>query len=171
MEPMEDDDLPRLVCAKKVLSVIPEWVERGPNVLGFSVALEADGIIIEGLTLRGRACKSMADREVIFQLEYHRARIAGGPICRIEWRPLNGHNNRGLGPREWQNILQAGSHHHRFDLNWAHSKAASLRGDLPIAIPLDDPPNYRALLGVVQKEFTIAGTQQIPLPPWQPTMI
>jgi hypothetical protein len=170
MGPMEDD-LPRLVGVKKALSVIPTWIERGPNGLGFVTSLEAEGVVIEGLTLRGRACKSMADREVIFQLEYHRAQIAGGPICRIEWRPLNGHNNRGLGPPEFRNIIQTGTHHHRFDLNWARSQTACLRGDLPIAVPLDDPQNYRALLGVVQKEFTIEGMQQIPFPPWEPSMI
>ena len=168
-----EDDLPRLVSAKKELTAIPEWVERGgPDGLGFTVPLELDSVIVEGLTLRARACKSLEDREVIFQLEYHHSQIVGGPICRIEWRPLNGHNNRSLGPPQWRHINQIGSYHHRFDLNWARSKAACLKGDLSIAIPvLSDPQNYRALLGLVEKEFTIRGMQQIPIPPWQPVMV
>jgi hypothetical protein len=166
------DDLPGLVSADKELSVIPAWIERGPDALEFTVPLETSGVVIEGLSLRGRARKSLADREVIFQLEYHRPQIVGGPVGRIEWRPLNGHNNKGLGPKEWRYRLQEGSHHHRFDLNWAHSKEGCLRGDIPIAVPLNnDPSNFRALLAVIGKEFTIGKIQQISVPPWEPAMI
>jgi hypothetical protein len=164
-------DLPELVRAAKVLSTSPTWVDRGPDAIGFTASLEIGEVVIEGLTLRGRCRTSLVDREVILQLEYHAPQIAGGPICRIEWRPLNSHNNKGLGSKEWQHRILNGTHHHRFDLNWAHSEAGCLRGDIPIAVPLDDPPNYRAFLAVVAEEFRIDGIQRVPVPPWQPTMI
>jgi hypothetical protein len=165
-------ELPGLISADKLLSIIPAWVERGPDGLEFTAPLEADGVVIEGLNLRGRARKSLIDREVIFQLEYHRPQIVGGPVCRIEWRPLNAHNNKGLGPKEWRHMLQTGSHHHRFDLNWARSPEACLRGDIPVAVPInDDPKNFRALLALVGKEFRVNKIQQITVPPWAPTMI
>jgi len=109
---------------------------------------------------------------VIFQLEFHRPDVIGGPICRIEWRPLNKHNNKALGPREWRNMMQNESHHHRFDLNWDRSQAGVLRGELPIAIPLAaDPGSFRALLAVVGKEFRIKRIQSIEVPPWEPAML
>jgi hypothetical protein len=164
-------DLSALVGADKVLVVESTWVERGVDGLELTAPLEVNGVAVEGLTLRGRARKPLADREVIFQLEYHTSEVIGGPICRIEWRPLNKHNNRGLGPKELRNIIQDGSHHHRFDLNWERSQAAVLRGEIPIAVPFDDPANFRALLAVVGKEFRIKRIQSVAVPPWEPAML
>ena len=126
---------------------------------------------LEGLSLRGRTRKSLADREVIFQLEYHAADVIGGPVCRVEWRPLNKHNNKGLGPKELRNVIQGGSHHHRFDLNWEKAQAAVLRGELPIAVPFDDPGSFRGFLAIIGKEFKIKRIQSVTVPPWEPTML
>lgn len=165
-------DLPALVSADKVLAATAAWVERGPGVLELSASLEVEGVAIEGLTLRGAARKPMQDRQVVFQLEYHAVGITGGPICRIEWRPLSAHNNRGIGPKELRNIVQTTSHHHRFDLNWDRSQAAILRGEIPIAVPLNpEPENFRALLAVVGKEFRIRRIQSVTVPPWEPSML
>jgi hypothetical protein len=112
---------------------------------------------------------------VIFQLEYHHSRIVGGPVARIEWRPLNPHSNKGLGPKHLRHVIQDGSHHHRFDLNWQRSQESVLRGELLIAVPLTEegpePQNFRALLAVVGKAFRIRNIQLVTPPPWQPTMI
>jgi hypothetical protein len=164
-------DLPALIGAEKELVSLPAWILRGADTLDLTAPLEIGGVAVEGLTLRGRARKPLADREVIFQLECHTPE-GGGPVCRIEWRPLNRHNNKGLGPKQLRNIIQDGSHHHRFDLNWARSQAAVLRGELPIAVPLEaDPTSFRALLAVVGKEFRIKRIQSVPEPPWEPAML
>lgn len=165
-------NIPKVVLAKKTLVAAPSWVERGSDGLEFVATLESDGVVLEALSLRGRARKSLADREVVFQLEYHQAQIVGGPICRIEWRPVSAHCNRGLGPKDLRYVIQTGSHHHRFDLNWKWSQDAVRRGNLPIAVPInDDPENFRALLAVVGKEFNIKNIQLITVPPWQPLML
>jgi hypothetical protein len=164
--------LQSLVHAEKTMSVDPAWVGRGPDGLEFTAPLEVDGVVLEALSLRGRARRSLADREVILQLEYHHAQIIGGPVCRIEWRPLSAHSNKGLGPKNLRHMIQSGSHHHRFDLNWAHSSESVLRGDLPIAVPLnEEPQSFRALLAVVGKEFKIRRIQSITVPPWEPSML
>lgn len=164
--------VPALVTAEKELTVVPAWVDRGPLDLDFSAPLEADGVVFQGLTLRGRVRKALPDRGVTFQLEYHAPQIIGGPICRIEWRPLSAHSNKGLGPKPLRHVLQTESHHHRFEDNWKHSPEAVLRGDLPIAVPVnDDPKNFRELLALVGKEFRIRGIQRITVPPWAPVMI
>src|SRR6476620_2471785 len=117
-----------LISANKALHGVPVWRERNRDALDFSVPLEIEGVTVEALTLRGHALKSIADRDLIFQLEYHHALIIGGPVARIEWHPLRPHSNRGLGPKEFRHIIQDKSHHHRFDLNWRHSKDGVLRG-------------------------------------------
>jgi hypothetical protein len=160
-----------LVKAEKKLSGAPAWIGRGVDGLEISTPLEVDGVTVEALTLRGTARKPLADRHVMFQLEYHHSQIIGGPVARVEWRPLQPHNNKGLGPKHLRHALQSGSHHHRFDLNWRRSEEGVLRGEIPIAVPLDDPGNFRALLALVGEEFTINNMQIITLPPWEPSML
>src|SRR5262249_55601498 len=160
-----------LVLAEKSLLDVPVWTVRGADALEFSAPLEVDGVTVEALTLRGRARKPLPDREVVFQLEYHHARIIGGPVARIEWRPLNAHSNKGLGPEHLKHVIQSGSHHHCFDLNWGWSREAVLRGELPIARPIDEPNNFRALLAVIGKEFRINNIQLVTPPPWEPRML
>jgi hypothetical protein len=123
------------------------------------------------MQFRGQARKSLADKAVTFQLEFHRAQIIGGPICRIEWRPLSAHSNLGKGPEEWRHKLQKGTHHHDFELNWAESPDGVQRGHLPIAIPITDPPDFTSLLEVVGKEFRIEGLGLVAAPPWEPTLL
>jgi len=165
------DRIEALIAATKSLSDVPAWVLSGADDLGFTAPLEVDGVTVEGLTLRARARKSLADREVIFQLEYHHSQ-GGGPVARIEWNPLNAHSNKGLGPKHLRHLIQKGSHLHCFDLNWRHSQEGVLKGLLPIAIPInEEPQNFRALLGVVGTTFRINNAQLVTAPPWEPTML
>src|SRR5437764_15142058 len=114
-------DLPALVAAQKDICAISAWIERGADGLEFTVSVEENGVVIEGLALRARGRRSLPDREIMFQLEYHAPQIIGGPICRIEWRPLSTHNNKGIGPKVWRYRIIKGTHHHCFDLNLQHS--------------------------------------------------
>jgi hypothetical protein len=53
-------NLPALVSIDKVLFAATTWIQRGPDTLEFAVSLEdTDGVVIEGLTLRG-PCKKIA---------------------------------------------------------------------------------------------------------------
>src|SRR4051794_26554456 len=121
------DKIEALVTAKKSLTGEPPWTDRGADGLDLTAPLEIDGVVVEGLILRGRARKPLPDREVIFQLEYHHSEIIGGPVARLEWKPLNSHNNRGLGPKHLRHKIQTESHHHRFDLNWQRSREGVLK--------------------------------------------
>jgi hypothetical protein len=44
-----------LVAAHKSLLDVPAWTERGADGLDLSAPLEVDGVVVEALTLRGRA--------------------------------------------------------------------------------------------------------------------
>lgn len=166
-------DLPELFNATKELPLAPQWAERDSERLVLVSPLEIRGVVIEGLWFRATAMIEMPDEAVTCQIEYHPPRGGvGGALCRIEWRPLSGHNNKGLGPPEHQHRLIRGSHHHRFDLNWGVAPKSVRRGNLPVAVPLnDDPADFETLLALVSKEFNIANIGLVSHPPWRPVMI
>jgi hypothetical protein len=134
--------------------------------------LQIDDVVVEGLQFRAVARKQLPDEMITFQLEYHPHGEIGGPLCRIEWRPLSGHNNKGRGPKEWQNKVIVGCHHHSFDLNFRYAQDELRKGTLPIAIPLEDSPkDFNLLLGFVKKEFRINNIEWLEVPPWEPILL
>lgn len=138
--------------------------------------LDIDGVTVEGLQFRATALLVRRDESITFQLEYfpRRRQPKGGPMERIEWRPLRGHNNKLIGPLEHRNKLQRGSHHHEFRLNWEHSKTAVRKGDLPLSVPIQPEPSYDEILVFVGKAFRISPIDWVPPPPWaewQPSLL
>lgn len=157
---------------EKTLSIAPEWVIQNSEWLGFSCPLDLYGITISGFRLQANSMLTQPDRHVILQMEHHPSSGKGGAFCRMEWRPMNGHNNKGLGPKEWRFLEIRGSHHHPFQLNWSKAEKLVRRGNLPIAVPLEpDPDNFRSFLSVVGREFNIKNIQRICEPPWQPMIL
>jgi hypothetical protein len=56
--------------------------------------------------------------------------------------PLQGHTNRGRGPKAHQYKILNGCHHHPFDLNWKDARKEMLEDSkVPIAIPITESPN------------------------------
>jgi len=168
-----ESEFPRLFRATKTLATTPSWEERDSQNLVLLTPLEVDGVVVEGLRLRGAAIRSMQDENVCFQLEYFTTRTkAGGPLARVEWRPLRGHNNKGNGPKALRHKLITGSHLHCFEENWKQSPAHVMRGELRVALEINpDPSNFRELLALIGREFRISNVQQVPLPPWQPQLV
>jgi hypothetical protein len=165
-------ELPALFQCEKAIAVAPDWVARDSEALTVVTPLEIDGVVIEGLQFRATARKRLPEEMVTFQLEYHPPNEIGGPLCRIEWKPLSGHNNKGRGPKDWQNKIITGCHHHAFDLNLKYAEKELRRGILPIAIPLvDSPGNFGKLLDLVKKEFRINNIEWLEVPPWEPTLV
>jgi hypothetical protein len=114
----------------------------------------------------------MPDCQVTGQIECHLPRGKGGPLARVDWRPLHSHNNHGAGPAEWRFKIMSGSHHHAFALNWAHSEAQVKQGKLPIAVPLaPDPADFQMLLEFLEKQFNINSLASIPIPPWEAELV
>jgi hypothetical protein len=161
-----------LFHADKLIAVQPDWHEQNSDALTIVSPLEIGGVIEQGLLFRVTAKKGLPEEMVTFQLEFHPPTETGGPFCRIEWKPLSGHNNRGRGPKEWQNRAILGCHHHSFDLNFKYAEKELRRGLLPIALPLEDSPlNFDEVLVLVKREFRITNIEWIEPPPWQPTLV
>jgi hypothetical protein len=165
-------DIETLFAANKMLAIAPAWVQRDSDLLEIVCPLEIDGTVVEGLVFRLTARKAMPDEMVTAQIEYHPAGEAGGPLARIEWKPLSSHNNRGLGPKEFRHRLIGGCHHHSFAMNLRHCPNELRKGQLPVAVPLDaSPANFDALLGFVKKEFRITNIEWVEIPPWEPRLV
>jgi hypothetical protein len=166
-------DLKTIFEAEKTLAIQPSWVARDSEGLEVICPLAIDDVVIEGLQFRATAKKRLPDEVVTMQVEYHPADEPGGPLARIEWRPLSTHNNKGRGPKEWQHRLITACHYHRFDLNLEFAERQLRRGgNLPVAVPLDkSPANYGDLIVFVKKEFRIVNVELVAEPPWEPTLV
>jgi hypothetical protein len=165
-------DIEAFFKADKTIPIPPDWFVLDSEWIGFACPLDVDGVTLAGFRLQAKAMLRQPDRHVVMQLEHLPPTDKGGAICRIEWRPFSGHNNKGNGPANlrFKDILT--SHLHPFDLNWRECEKSVRRGQLPIALPLDpDPPNYREFLALVGIEFRIENIQCVVIPPWQPVII
>jgi hypothetical protein len=157
-----------LVEADKLIADPADWTRRDRR-LDLKLPLEIDGLVEEGLFLRGCVLETRPDQEVVFQLEYHGLSIPGGtgPLCRIEWNPLRRHNNRGKGPRELRFIEQPGSHIHLFADNWSEANGALLRDNLPVARPITEPiQSFTECLEFVGNQFRINNISVVKTPEW-----
>jgi hypothetical protein len=169
---MPQPDLATLVKADKLIAVQPDWTERDSEGLTVISPLQIDDIVVEGLLFRVTAKKRLPEEMLTFQLEFHPPGEIGGPLCRLEWRPLAGHSNKGRGPKEWQHRPIVGCHHHTFDLNQQYAAKDVAKGLLPIAVPLDNSPvDFNGLLVLVKKEFRISNIEWLEAPPWEPTLV
>lgn len=158
------------VSARKTLAVPIAWTTEGRN-FRFQVPLDIDGITEPGLTLIGRASTAVPDRHVSLNLAYRTPEGAGGTFERLDWRPIDPHNNKGnAGPDlAWTQIF--GTHHHPWALN-EHLRMEQALDDLPVAEPVEpEPATWAELLRVAAKVWKIDGLQDLPLPPWEPSLL
>jgi hypothetical protein len=167
------DDLQALYEQKKRFPTRPVWRERDANWIQCVQALDIDGVTVEGLRFRATALLRRPDESVTFQIEYlpPRRQPRGGPMSRVEWRPLSGHSNKGRGPAHLRNVLQTGTHHHHFHECWKDSPNQVRKGNLDIALPVEPEPSWDEILVFVGKEFRIEPIEWVPFPPWKPLML
>jgi hypothetical protein len=171
-----DHAFPALASARKSLIVGVSWSAADPDdgAMTFLAPLEADGVTIAGLSLRGVCYQREPDRAVTLQLEAAMPRLRTRvPLARLDWRPLNGgHRNprRGM-PSHAGRFLQ-GTHMHPFDLNWVAANEAMRGGNLPFARSVaDDPPTFEEALDMAGIEFRINDIRLIEVPLWSARLL
>jgi hypothetical protein len=129
--------------------------------------MDIHGITQPGLVLTGRASAANVDRHVSLSLVYHNALNLGGAIDRIDWKPLDAHVNKGVGPPGLRFSRIEGTHRHAWALNAALGVKAVV-DDLPVAQPIEpDPGDWDALLQLAATSWRIADLSMVPIPPWQ----
>jgi hypothetical protein len=165
-------DLAAFVQSEKMLAIQPDWIVTDSEWLSLTCPIDIDGVTIPNVRLTAKANLRQADRHIVVQIEHDPYADYGGPICRMEWKPFNSHNNKGIGPKEFRFKEIRCSHHHPFDLNWQYCEKQVRRGKLPLAIPIEpDPVNCREFLALVGVSFKIANIQRVGVPPWQPAFL
>jgi hypothetical protein len=90
----------------------------------------------------------------------------------MEWRPVQGHNHKDLGPPQYRYREIRGSHYHAFEDNWLSDASEMLDQNLPIAIPiLPDQPDFKSFVDFTGQSLTISGMGLIGMPPWEEVLI
>ena len=162
------------IAATKTLALTPKWVEIDDQ-FNFLVPLDVDGMTQIGLRLRGKCNRDYPDQNLTFQVEYRFKGISKAvPVTRLDWRPINPHNNKNVGPVEWRLRPFRLSHIHLFQENydWMVGNglplAENVKANLPIAVPLEyDPDGVAGVVALMGRRFNIEGTAAIPAPPWK----
>jgi hypothetical protein len=170
-----DDDaalfaaLGALLAAEKTLSSPIAWVEDEPGNLRFNRALDIDGVTEASFILFGRAVASLPDRHVVLGLRWADAMGRGGHFDRLDWKPMDAHNNKGLGPPEFRHVVVEGTHHHRLADNAALAMglAQAMRENLPVAVPVEPEPDWPDFLAEAARRWRIHDLVNTPVPPWQ----
>lgn len=163
------ETLRELVESEKIIVSPTDWTKLGRCALELKLPLEIDGVIEEQFFFRATAMAHLPDQMVTFQLEYHGVRIPGGtgPLCRLEWNPKGGHNNKGRGPAELRFIEKLGTHYHSFSDNWCEKNGALMRDNLPIARPVSEPiQGFTSCLELVGNLFRINNISLVKVPEW-----
>lgn len=162
--------LRHFVTAAKTVAVPFSWTTEGRN-FRFQVPVDIDGITEPGLTLIGRASTSLPDRHVSLNLDYRTADGAGGVFERLDWLPKDEHYNKGNAKADLAWLRISGTHHHPWTLN-EHLKLEDALDDLPVAEPvLPEPTTWAELLRFAAKVWNLDGLEDLPLPPWEPSLL
>jgi hypothetical protein len=98
------------LVADKTLSAPIDWLPDDNGDLRFTRALDIDGVTQESLLLFGRAIAGLPHRQVTLGLRWTDATGRGGHFDRLDWKPMDAHTNKGLGPPELRHILIEGTH-------------------------------------------------------------
>jgi hypothetical protein len=162
-------DLTAFLRANKALSAPVHWIETDGDIR-FTATLEVGGITKEALLLYGRATASITDAAVNLGLCWTGAPGRNRLFDRLDWRPVQAHNNKGMGPLEFRFRLIEGTHHHRLGLN-ADLEMGLLKAmaeNLPIAEPVQpEPASWEAFLAIAAERWRIHDLVKTPYPPWQ----
>jgi hypothetical protein len=164
-------ELKSLVEADKSIPVLRGWTTTDRHYLSLVSPLDIDGVTIEGLQIRLGAHELSPNEAIRAQLEFHPPKGRCEPLCRLEWRPLTTHNNKGRGPPEFRFKPFRQTHVHPFDLNWDSQRNRLLSPNLPIAVPLQDVDSYNAFLDLCSRWLMIRNMSMVPSPPWQVRML
>ena len=164
-------DLPGIFASAKELTSAPEWAAADMHRLSFLVELESGGYVPEGLQLRGSALKDIPDRNIMFQLEIHRAGRNLIQLARFCWMPLQAHVNR-KGPPGLKGKLIRDSHCHHFHLNFVEDENRMRSGNLSVADNLESQPSdFTTAVKMMGQLFNIHNADIIQPPDWQGVLV
>jgi hypothetical protein len=156
-----------LLIADKTVDTPVSWVEDDQGNFRFSRPLDVEGVTEQGFTLFGRAVAILPGQNVTLGLRWSDGLGRDGNFDRLDWKPKDAHNNRGLGPPNLRHVLIEGSHHHSLSENAGIGLTRALAENLPVAVPLEPEPAWPDFLSLVALRWKIPTLVHMPEPPWQ----
>ena len=162
-----------LLIADKTLDTPVSWVEDDQGNFRFNRTLDVDGVTEQGFTLFGRAVAILPGQNVTLGLRWSEGLGRGGNFERLDWKPKDAHNNRGLGPLNLRHVLIEGTHHHRLTDNaeLAIGLTRAMAENLPVAVPLEPEPAWPDFLLAAALRWKIRTLVHMPEPPWQDDLL
>ena len=123
------------------------------------------------MLLFGRATASIPDATVTLGLRWTGSPGRYSHFDRLDWRPVDAHNNRGVGPVDLRFRLIEGTHHHRLTLNAAaETRAIAGDGGKTSRSPnrcCQNPPTGKHSSAIAGERWRIRDLVNTPYPPWQ----
>lgn len=162
------DDLCSILTTSKRLVAASNW-RPTHSQLRLAGALEADGVVIRGVSFMAVVLPERPDEKVALLLQ---AEIERKPraFARVDWRgaPHGNLHRQCRGMR----LIDAGRTHFHDPCLHAHFDFNELfltKLDLPVAAPIEpEPPGFHELLALSADLLHIENLTELPIPPWQP---
>jgi len=153
----------------KTLTAPIGWRPDNNGNFSFRRTLDIDGLTEQGFVLFGRASPKLPDRNVTLGLRWDDPGSRSWHFDRLDWRPMDAHNNKDLGPEDFRFVLIEGTHHHRLADNAVHPSGLgfAMQENLPIAIPIEPEPSWQDFLAFAAQRWRINELVRTPLPPWE----
>lgn len=153
----------RLLDVPKAANQTPPARQR----VEFAAALERDGVVLSGVSLRIAAFRFRPDEQVaVMMMVRNGTRLA--PFQRIDWRGALHTNRRADAPHF---LHDAGaSHIHGLVDNAVIGLKQAMSENLPVATAISPPESFRELMTLSATEFGIPGLEEIGSPPWEHTL-
>lgn len=163
---------PQLADSPKTIASFSGWCSphEETGYCWFDTPLEIEDVVVPGLVLHGGCYFHRPDCHVTLELRI--AKHAGRrcrPLARVDWRSLNGphSNDRRWGP-PWGGKQVPDTHIHPFELNWSSDRQRMKSSNLPIACPIEPPPNdFNKLREFAGKQFRISNIELVSAPDWE----
>lgn len=156
-----------VTAPKRILS-FPIW-KHVNDVLRLTASMEADGVVMQGLTFMAQCNPELPDERVFLGIL---AEIKRKPRCiaRVDWRALgHGNSHRLCGEHRFLDAGRTHFHdpelHHGFDF----AELFDGKNDLPVALPIQpEPATFNDLLARAADLLHIQNLTDMPVPRWEP---
>lgn len=160
--------------AEKSFDSLPAWEEykdRTSGKLRYATAIQLNGVLGGGISIRITTPKETWEEDVYGQIEVRPARMKRSlRVDPIEWRPLRPHTNSPAAPPP-HSFQQYSDRWHPFDLNKPFGIGVFNQSDKGVAVPFPRAiSSFSEYLDLCSDIWKCPDVKEIPTPPWSPQL-
>ncbi|WP_376710355.1 hypothetical protein [Pseudochrobactrum lubricantis] len=148
-----------------------EYTDRSSGKLRYVTAIQLNGILGGGVSIRITTPKETWEEDVYGQIEVRPPRMKRSlRVNPIEWRPLRPHVNSATAPSPY-GLQQYFDRWHPYDLNKPLGIGAFDQSDKGVATPLPRAiSSFSEYLELCSEIWKCPDVKGIPTPPWSPQL-